>query len=93
MSQLVWVGDNVVLPRAVQRFECAAADIAFETPTERRRPGNQPRLLASIPSEVPDDAIAARSLVTLLELAEPLRRRSARTAPDSLATTSSEFHP
>ncbi len=93
MSQLVWVRGNAVLPRTVRPSECAAADIAFETPAERRWPGRQPRLLAAISSTAAGDGAAARSLATLPGQPERLLPRSARTAPGSPATMSSEFHP
>lgn len=94
MSQLVWVGENSILPRAVQAYECDAADLAFDTPAERRRLSRRPVLLAAAPStEAGAESASAKSLLTLPEAAPPPRPRSARTAPGSPATESDGYRP
>jgi len=93
MSQLVWMGENAILPRSVRAFECDAADLAFDTPSERRRLSRRPVLLASAPSAETGEGAAAKSLLTLPEVAPPLHPRSARTAPGSPARGSDVYRP
>lgn len=93
MSQLVWVGENAILPRAVRSYECDAADLAFDTPSERRRLVRRPILLAATPSAEVEEGAAAKSLLMLPGSAAPLPRRSARTAPDTPGTASDGYRP
>ena len=93
MSQLVWMGGNAILPRSVRAFECDAADLAFDTPAERRRLSRRPVLLASAPLAETGESAAARSLLTLTEAAPPRNPKSARAAPGSHGTESDGFRP
>jgi len=93
MSQLVWLGENAILPRAVQSNECDAADLAFDTPSERRRLSRRPVLLAAELSVDAEEGAAAKSLLTLPESAAPLPPRSARTAPGTRAKGSGGYRP
>ncbi len=96
MSQLVWTSATGILPRRVQPYECAAADLAFETPAERRAGARRDIVLASAGLAIAageGEGAAALARLTLPEPAAEPRRRSARTAPGILGTASAEFHP